>query len=187
MHLINSWKWTIQAHLLFCWRLCAPNSGLIIIFTFPTERIQFTLLPRPPTTKRSTDSSCLVGNLWKQEQTYFLNLCRDLDQAGANSSSLEKIRLKGKMANSCELLVRRWSPALSTCQLGRCSSAGWLVPVVGGDHCHLLLLVPPTLQTSSTSSSSPVVPPPCILRQAKQMHRQRTKTKLNGTQDISLC
>ena len=109
---------------------------------FPTERIQFTLLPRPPTTKRSTDSSCLVDNLWKQETTYFLNLCRDLDQAGANSSSLEKIRLR-KLANSSELLVRRWSPALSTCQLGRCSSAGWLVPVVGGD------------QTSS-SSSSPV-------------------------------
>ena len=124
---------------------------------FPTERIQFTLLPRPPTTKRSTDSSCLVGNLWKQEPTYFLNLCRDLNQAGANSSSLERIRL-GKLANSGELLVRRWSPALSTCQLCRCSSAGWLVPVVGGDHCLLLLLVPSTLQTSS-SSSSPVVPP----------------------------
>ena len=134
---------------------------------FPTEHIQFTLLPRPLTTKRSTDSSCLVCNLWKQEPTYFLNLCRGLDQAGANSFSLERIRL-GKMANSSLLLVRRWSPALSTCQLGRCSSAGWLVPVVGGD------------QTSS-SSSSPVVPPPCILR------RQRTKTKLNSTQDISVC
>ena len=120
---------------------------------FPTERIQFTLLPRPPTTKRSTDSSCLVDNLWKQETTYFLNLCRGLDQAGANSFSLERIRLRGKMANSGELLVRRWSPALSTCQLCRCSSAGWL-SVVGGDLL-LLLLVPPTLQTSS-SSSSPV-------------------------------
>ena len=50
---------------------------------FPTERIQFTLLPHPPTTKRLTDFSCLVGNLWKQETTKQLNLCRDLNQSGA--------------------------------------------------------------------------------------------------------
>ena len=66
---------------------CAPNSGLIILFTFPhgTHSVHFvaTLLPRPPTTKRSTDFSCLVGNLWKQETTKQLNLCRDLNQSGA--------------------------------------------------------------------------------------------------------
>ena len=161
VHLINSWEWTIQAHSLFCSVLLILASSSFSLF--PTERNQFTLLPHPPTTKRSTDSSCLVGNLWKQERTYFLHIRRDLNQAGANSFSLERIRLRGKLANSCELLVRRWSPALSTCQLGRCSSAGWLVPVVGGDQ-------------ASSSSSSPVVRPPCILRQAKEQRQ---------TQDIS--
>ena len=61
---------------------------------FPTEHIQFTLLPRPLTTKRSTDSSFLVGNLWRQEPTYFLNLCRGLNQAGANSFHLKGLDLE---------------------------------------------------------------------------------------------